>query len=110
MKNTTKSYKDIFAEKKAMMDVLEDVLADIEYRETALLRDYKEVGEEQRKDNDGNLLYLDSDGNRTTDVTDTPCMRTVYDDVQRDPSELDERDRAKYDAIQKVKDAVLALA
>ena len=111
MKNTSATnYKEVFAKKKAMMDVLEDVLTDVEYRETSILRDYKEVGEEQRKDNDGNLLYLDPDGNRTTEVTDTPCMRPVYDDVMRDPSELDERDKVRYDAIQKIKEAILALA
>ena len=111
MKNTSATnYKEIFAQKKALMDVIEDVLTDIEYRETALLRDYKSVGEEQRTDNDGNKLYLYENGERTTEVTEHPCMRTIYDDVMRDVSELDERDKAKYDAIQKIKEAILALA
>lgn len=109
MKNT-KNYKEIFAEKKAMMDVIEDVLTDIEYRETSILRTYKEVGEEQRTDKDGNKLYLDEYGERTTEVTDQPCMKSVYDEVMQDVSELDERDKAKYDAIQKIKEAILALA
>lgn len=109
MKNT-KNYKELFAEKKALMDVIEDVLSDIEYRETSILRTYKEVGEEQRIDKDGNKLYLDENGERTTEVTDTPCMKTVYDEVMQDVDSLDERDKAKYDAIQKIKEAILALA
>lgn len=109
MKNTT-NYKEIFAQKKALMEVIEDVLTDIEYRETSILRTYKEVGEEQRTDKDGNKLYLDEYGERTTEVTDQPCMKAVYDEVMQDVSELDERDKAKYDAIQKIKETILALA
>lgn len=109
MKNTT-NYKELFAQKKALMEVLEDVLTDIEYRETSILRTYKEVGEEQRTDKDGNKLYLDEYGERTTEVTEQPCMKPVYDEVMQDPAELDERDKAKYDALMKIKDAVLALA
>lgn len=109
MKNTT-NYKEIFAQKKAMMRELEDVLTDIEYREQSLLRDYREVGEVQRTDSDGNLLYLDENDNRTTEVTDKPLMKTEYEDYMREPSQLDEEDRARFEALQKIKDTILALA
>ena len=109
MKNAA-NYKEIFAQKKAMMEELEDVLSDIEYREKSILRTYVETGEEQRKDGDGNLLYLDENGERTIEVTDKPCMKTVYVDTMLDPSQLDEYTKPKYEAIQKVKEAVLALA
>lgn len=109
MKNTT-NYKEIFAQKKALMEALEETLTDIEYREKSILRIYKEVGEEQKTDKDGNKLYLDEYGERTTEVTDQPCMKAVYDEVMLDVSELDERDKARYDAIQKIKEAILALA
>lgn len=109
MKNT-KNYKELFAEKKALMDVLEDVLGDLEYRETSILRDYVENGQEPKTDSEGNPLYKDEYGETTTEVTDTPIMRTLYKDVKRDPSELDDRDKARYEAIQKIKDAILALA
>ena len=109
MKNT-KNYKEVFAEKKALLDIIEEVLSDIEYRETSILRDYVENGQEQKTDSEGRPLYKDEYGEKTTEVTDTPIMRTLYKDVQRDPSELDDRDRARYEAIQKIKDAILALA
>lgn len=109
MKNTP-NYKELFAQKKALMDAIEDVLSDIEYRETSILRTYTEDGEEQKTDKDGNKLYLDEYGERTTEVTDQPCMKTTYKEVMQDPSELDERDKAKYEAIQKIKEAILALA
>lgn len=109
MKNTKISVSETIAQKKAMLEMLENVIQDIEYRENAILTDYKAVGEEQRKDNDGNLLYLDENGERTTEVTDKPAMRTIYEDVKRDPSELGEYDKPRYEAIMKIKDAVLAL-
>ena len=109
MKNTKISVSETIAQKKAMLEMLENVIQDIEYRENAILTDYKAVGEEQRKDSDGNLLYLDEDGNKTTEVTDKPSMRTIYEDVKRDPSELGEYDKPRYEALMKIKDAVLAL-
>ena len=111
MKNTNATnYKELFAQKKALMDVIEDVLSDIDYRETSLLRDYVEDGQEPKTDNEGRPLYKDEYGEKTTEVTDTPIMRTLYKEVQKDPSQLDERDKARYDAIQKIKEAILALA
>lgn len=109
MKNTKISVSETIAQKKAMLEMLENVITDIEYRENSILTNYEPVGEEQRKDNDGNLLYLDENGEKTTDVTDKPAMRTIYKDVKRDPSELDDYDRPRYEAIMKIKEAVMAL-
>lgn len=109
MKNNTNNFKATIEEKKAMLDMLQYVIEDIEYRENGILTTYKEVGEEQRKDSDGNLLYLDENNERTTEVTDKPCMKTNYETVKRDPSELDEYDLPKYQALMKIKNAVLAL-
>jgi len=109
MKNNTNNFKATIEEKKAMLDMLQNVIEDIEYRENAILETYKEVGFEQRKDKDGNLLYLDENGERTTEVTDNLCMKTKYETVKRDPSELDEYDLPKYQALMKIKNAVLAL-
>lgn len=109
MKTTKISVSETIAQKKAMLEMLENVITDIEYRENCILTSYEPVGEEQRKDSDGNLLYLDENDERTTEVTDKPAMRTVYKDVKIDPSELDEYDKRRYEAIMKIKDAVLAL-
>ena len=109
MKNTTINATETIEQKKAMLEMLESILKDIEYRENGILLQYKAVGEEQRTDENGNLLYLDENGKKTTDVTNTPAMRTVYEDVKRDPSELDKYDKLNYEAIQKIKEAVTAL-
>ena len=109
MKNNTNNFKATIEEKKAMLDMLQYVIEDIEYRENGILDHFVENGEEQRTDKDGNLLYLDENGEKTTEVTDKPYMRTLYETVRRDPSELDEYDMPKYQALMKIKNAVLAL-
>ena len=109
MKNNTNNFKATIEEKKAMLDMLQYVIEDIEYRENGILDRFVENGEEQRTDKYGNLLYLDENGEKTTEVTDKPCMRTIYETVRRDPSELDEYDMPKYQALMKIKNAVLAL-
>ena len=109
MKNNTNNFKATIEEKKAMLDMLQYVIEDIEYRENGILDQFVENGEEQRTDKDGNLLYLDENGEKTTEVTDKPYMRTLYETVRRDPSELDDYDLPKYQALMKIKNAVLAL-
>ena len=103
------NYEELFATKKALMEVVENSLRDLDYRENALLSTYVADGEEQRKDADGNLLYLDDEGNRTTEETDKPCMRTVYKDRMREVDELSTEEKAKYDAIQKIRDLLVGL-
>jgi hypothetical protein len=109
MKNNVNNFKATIEEKKAMLDMLQYVIEDIEYRENGILDHFVENGEEQRTDKDGNPLYLDENGEKTTEVTDKPYMRTLYETVRRDPSELDEYDLPKYQALMKIKNAVLAL-
>ncbi len=50
MKTNVNNFKATIEEKKAMLDMLQYVIEDIEYRENAILDHYKENGEEQRKD------------------------------------------------------------
>lgn len=109
MKTNTNNFKATIEEKKAMLDMLQYVIEDIEYRENGILDNFVADGEEQRKDENGCLLYLDEDGNKTTEITDKPYMRTLYKTVRRDPSELDDYDLPKYQALMKIKNAVLAL-
>lgn len=109
MKNTTNSVIETIAQKKAMLEMLEYVLQDIEYRENSILIQYKANGETQRTDENGNLLYLDENDNKTTEVTDKPAMRTIYEDVKSDPSELGDYDKPRYEALLKIKEAVIAL-
>lgn len=102
-------YTELFEMKKAIMDEVEDQLKELGYREKALLTDWVENGEEQRYDKDGNALYLDENGERTIDVTDKPCMRTVYVEKMKKPEELEGHELVQYKAIQQVREALIAL-
>ena len=102
-------FTEMFEMKKAMMDELENILKELGYRESGLLTTYEEDGEEQRTDRDGNLLYLDENGEKTTEVTDRPYMRTTYKDIKVKPEDLCEYDARRYKAIQQIKDALMAL-
>ena len=104
----TKDFKTIIMEKKATLDILDTLMSSLSYEEERVLFEYDKVGEEQRTDDDGNLLYIDKDGNKTTEVTDTPAMRNVYGDVKKE--KLDERDTAKLSAINKIRDTLASLA
>ena len=109
MKNTT-DYKELFNAKKALMDVLEDILSDIDRQQGYLTTDYQAVGVEQSKDSDGNLLYQDEDGKRTTEVTDEPIMKTIYKDITVSYEEMSDYSKAKFDAYEKIKTELLKLA
>ena len=109
MKNTT-NYSALFAQKRELMDILDDIMRDLDYKEESTLRTYDEDGEEQSTDRDGNLLYRDENGDRTTEVTGEPIMKTKYKERMLTYNELSDRDKAKYDAIQTIKEALLKLA
>lgn len=109
MKNT-KDFATVVAEKKATLEVLEALMDKLSYEEEYVLLTYEKVGEEQRKDADGNLLYIDGEGNRTTEPTDTKCMKDVYADRKRTPDELNDRDLAKIAAIEKIRETLAAMA
>lgn len=110
MKNNTTNYKELFNQKKAVMDVLEDILTDIDRQQSYLTTDYRAVGEEQSTDKDGNLLYRDSDGNRTTEVTDEPIMKIRYEDITITYEVMSDYSKAKYDAYEKIKSELMKLA
>lgn len=109
MKTNTTNLEEMFAMKKAMLDEVENLLREVGYREDGILTTYEEDGEEQRTDRDGNLLYLDENGKSTTEVTDRPYMRTIYKDVKKKPSELDEYNKPKYEALQKIRETLVSL-
>ena len=110
MKNTKTTIEQQIENKMAVLDVLKDVLGDIEYRESGLLREFKYTGrDEQRTDRDGNLLYIDDEGNKTTEVTDKPYMKEIWDNFERPVEDLEGRDLAKYNALQEIKANLLKM-
>lgn len=106
-KNTPKNYKDIITEKKAMIELVDRCLSELDNFEKYTLCDMVKIGEHHMKDWDGNLLYKDEDGKRTTEVTDTPMMETDYD--YRLPADMDEETQAKYNAMNKLRDILADL-
>ena len=85
-------------------------MKDLDWKEENTLRTYVEDGEEQRKDSDGNLLYLDENNERTTEITEHPAMRTKYTERMRTVEELSSTELARYNAIQTIKETLLKLA
>lgn len=99
-KNTTKYYKDLITEKKAMMEVIDKVMDELASYERYYLCESIKTSEYQAKDFDGNLLYRDANGKRTTEVTDTPIMD--YDMEYRLPEKMDDFTKARVNALEKV--------
>ena len=106
-KNATKNYKDIITEKKAMVELVERCLSELDSFEKYTLCDMVKIGEHHATDWHGNLLYKNEDGERTTEVTDAPIMETDYD--YRLPAEMDESMQAKYNALNKLRDILADL-
>lgn len=106
-KNTSKNYKELITEKKAMMEVIDKVMDELESYERYYLCESVKTAEYQAKDYDGNLLYRDANGKRTTEVTDTPIMD--YDLEYKLPDDMDDFTRARVDALEKVRECLSEL-
>ena len=106
-KNATKNYKELITEKKAMMEVIDKVMDELESYEHYYLCEPVKTAEYQAKDYNGNLLYRDADGKRTTEVTDTPIMG--YDLEYRLPENMDDFTKARVDALEKVRECLSEL-
>lgn len=106
-KNTNKNYKDLIKAKKAMMEVIDKVMDELENYERYYLCESIKTNEYQAKDFDGNLLYRDVNGKRTTEVTETPIMD--YDIEYRLPEMMDDYTKARVDALEKVRECLSEL-
>lgn len=106
-KNTTKNYKELITEKKAMMEVIDKVMDELESYERYCLCESIKTKEYQAKDFEGNLLYRDANGKRTTEVTDTPIMD--YDVEYKLPDDMDDYTKARVDALEKVRECLTEL-
>lgn len=106
----TKNFNEVVLEKKATLDILEELMGKLNDLEEYKLTRNEEVGEEQGKDWDGNLYWLTEDGKRTTENTGTPYMRTKYKTVRIPVEEMDEREKAYAAALESIRDTLASLA
>ena len=106
MKNT-KDFNAYVMEKKAILEIAEDLMVSLSTREEDHKKEWAKVGESQRTDRDGNLLWLDENNERTTEDTGKPCMRDDYDYVEK--KSFDAKDEAYFNAIEKIREAIASL-
>ena len=90
-----------------MIELVDKCLSELDSFEKYSLCDMVKIGEHQMKDWEGNLLYKDGDGKRTTEVTDVPLMETDYD--YRLPADMNDDTQAKYNALNKLRDILADL-
>lgn len=106
----TKTFDEVVKEKKATLDILEELMDKLNWLEEYKLTRNEETGEEQGKDYDGNLLWLDENGTRTKEETDTPYMRTTYKTVRLKEEEMDDTEKAYAAALERIRDTLASLA
>lgn len=109
MAKTTKNFEDVIREKKAKLEIIEALMKLLNDKEEYYLKEYVETGKEhQRKDwSSGKLLWLDENGERTTEETGKPYMEKEYDYVFK--TELDEEDKAYQKVIDELRDTLASL-
>ena len=106
----TKNFNEVVLEKKATLDILEELMSKLNDLEEYKLTRTEEIGEEQGKDWDGNLLWLDENNKRTTEDTGKPYMRTLYKTVKLKDDEMDEKEKAYAGALETIRDTLASLA
>ena len=108
MATVKKNFKEQIMEKKAMLALVESLMETLNSKEEYYLMEYVETGKEhQRKDWNGNLLWKDANGERTTEETDTPYMEKEYEYVMKET--LDDEDKAYQSAIETIRDTLASL-
>lgn len=114
MKNTnTKDFATMVMEKKEILDVLETLMESLGRMEEDAHKTWGKVGTRQKtkwSDEQGGSIpvYLDEDGNETFTVTDTPKIVDDYDYIEK--PELDDRDKARINAINTIRETLASLA
>ena len=113
MKNNTKDFNTIIMEKKETLDVLESLLEKLSYLEDETRKEWGKVGTKQRErrnDATGEYapVYLDENNEETFENTGKPCIVDDYDYYEK--KEFSDRDKARFAAIDKIRDTLAALA
>ena len=113
MKKTT-DFAEVVMVKREMLDVLQECMERLDTIEREISLEWRSTGEQEQltrwnKETDkSELVYLDDEGKRTFDNTGVPCMVDCYDNLPKE--EYSDRDKAKLEAIEKVRQTLAALA
>lgn len=113
MKTNTKDFRTIVMEKKETLDIIENLMETLGRYEEDARKDWGVVGTKQREkwdDSQGvsRLVYLDENGEETFEDTGKPKIVDKYDYFEK--KELDDRDRARLAAIDKIRETLASLA
>lgn len=117
MKNTEKKdFNTMVMEKKALLDVLEDLMERINYLDQEARLEWRSTGKQEQATRWNNelqrdsLVWKDADGKRTFDesITGEPYMVDVYDNLPK--LDYSDRDRARLHAIELVRNTLADLA
>lgn len=80
-------------EKRIMLEVLEVLMDTLENERRYISQSYEKVGEEQKKDDNGELMFDDAG---------EPVMKNVYDYIDLSYENMSESSRIKMDCIDKI--------
>ena len=80
-------------EKRIMLEVLEVLMDTLENERRYISQSYEKVGEEQKKDENGELMFDDAG---------EPIMKNVYDYIDLSYENMSESSRIKMDCIDKI--------
>ena len=112
MKANTKDFSTLIMEKKEALDIIEDLLATLATKEEDCGKEWAKVGTVQKKkwtDEGGyQSVWMDDEGKQTLENTGKPYMIDDYDYVAK--AVLDDRDKARLSAIEKIRETLASLA
>ena len=80
-------------EKRIMLEVLEVLMDRLDDERRYISQSFEKVGEEQKKDENGELMFND-DGE--------PIMKNVYDYIDLKPEDMSESTQIKMECIDKI--------
>ena len=113
MKTSTKDFTAVVMEKKATLEVLEELMDKLSTIEENTRKEWGYVGEVQKTrwcEAEDTILpvYLDEEGNETFEVTKAPKIVNDYDFIEK--KEFTSQDEAKFRAIEKICETLANLA
>ena len=106
-----KNFKTTVQEKMALLEALENIMEVLDREQNYITHAWRDTGEtKQATDWHDNLLWLDENGEKTTENTGTPKMIPVTEEYNRDFSELEDYEQRKYTAYETIRKALEKLA
>ena len=113
MKKTT-NFTQVVMVKREMLDVLQEMMEKLDSMEQETKLEWRATGEQEQRTrwndeiNDCAPVFIGEDGKQTFEDTGKPWMVDKYDNLPK--KEYSDRDTAKLEAIEKVRQTLAALA